>query len=307
MAGLTLDAQEVDRERKVILEEIAMYESEPWDGLEFAVQEQLFPHHAYGRPVLGTRESLARIGAAELASFHRRLYSPHNAVLVVAGDLPPDPVAEIEARFGGLASRETPSEALEKPCGGEGWRRVERRVGEVARLLLAAPTPPAEDPGQGALRLLVTLLTSGRSSRLQRQLVDELQHCVWVSGSLSESPLGGQVSLALEVVPGVEAEKVEEVLWQQLAAMAKEPPSEVEMERARKILLADWIFAHERVHQQALTAGFSLLHFDLEYPQRQLSHALAAKAEDVCQMAAKIFDTAGSGVVGWSLPVEGKR
>ncbi|MCH9646925.1 MAG: insulinase family protein [Deltaproteobacteria bacterium] len=301
MAGLTLDPVEVDRERQVILEEIAMYEGEPWDALELAVQQELFQGHSYGKPVLGTRESLTHCGASELAAFHHRLYSPENAVLVVAGDVPENSLQEIEARLGSLPARGAAPAFTQRPKIGAGWKRVERHTGEVARLLMAVAAPSADHRDHSIFRLLVSLLTSGRSSRLQRALVDELQLCVWVSGSLSESPLASQLSLALEVVPGVEPARVEEALRKELAALATEPPSSAEMDRARQVLLADWIFGHERVHSQALSAGFALLHFDLDHPQRQLQRALQVRPEEISSLVARTFEPEGAGVIGWSL------
>ena len=87
MRGLRLESGEVDAERSVILEEIAMYRDDPWDALELDVLAALFPDHPYGRTVLGTEADLTRQGPAELAEFHRRYYRPDNALLVVAGDL----------------------------------------------------------------------------------------------------------------------------------------------------------------------------------------------------------------------------
>ena len=69
MSALTLDPAEVDSERQVILEEIAMYESDPWDALEQAVAARFYGEHPYGRPVLGTQQSLPGVGREVLAGF----------------------------------------------------------------------------------------------------------------------------------------------------------------------------------------------------------------------------------------------
>src|ERR1700710_1679103 len=102
MGGLTLDPDQVASERQVILEEIAMYDSEPWDALEMAVQGRLYGPHAYGHPVLGTKEELLVTGVEELRDFHRRFYRPDNAILVVAGDIDDSALAAIERTLGGI-------------------------------------------------------------------------------------------------------------------------------------------------------------------------------------------------------------
>jgi len=302
MEGLTLDPVEVERERQVILEEITMYEDEPWDALELEVQSALFGDHPYGKPVLGTRQSLAGCDASTLNSFHRRFYAPDNAVLVVAGDLPDDALAKVSETLGSVRRDGQERPAVPPLPIFQGWRRHERRAGEVPRLLVTLPAPAASEYDHAALRLLVTVLASGRASRLQRQLVDVQKVCLWVSGSVSESPVKGQLSFAAELVPGVDPQQVEDELLLQLHRLGEEPPDEGELARARQVLKADWVFGHERVHQQGLAAGFALTHFDFEHPHRSLQRALQLSPEDLSQAAARHLRPNRGGVIGWSLP-----
>jgi len=304
MAGLTLDPDEVESERRVILEEIAMYEGEPWDALELAVHRELFGEHAYGRPVLGTREELAGTGQGELAAFHRRFYQPGNGVLVVAGDVGEEALAEVEATFGALpGAAPLPTRTVSTPPpSGRGLRRLERRHGEVPRLLLALPAPAAPHPDHPALRLLLVVLGSGRASRLTRRLVEEGQLCSWISADLGETSEPGSASIATELVGGVEPERVEAEIFAELAELARHPPSEKELARARQIVLADWVFGHERVHHQALTVGGAVTLFDLEHPERQLSRLLAVEAERLPEIARRYLDPEKDAVLGWSLP-----
>jgi zinc protease len=293
MRGLTLDPGDVESERQVILEEIAMYASEPWDALELEVQAALFAGHPYGRPVLGTREDLLATGGADLAAFHRRFYRPENAVLVAAGELDDEALAAVEETLGRVTTAPEPAgrPELPPPIFPTGLVRIERRKGEVARLLLALPGPSGKHPDHPALRFLLTLLATGRASRLQRTLVDERQLCVWITADVSEGPADGQIAIGAEVVPGVE-----------LAAVAAAPPADAEIERARQILLADWVFGHERIYQQALTAGFALSFYDLEYPERQLAAMLAVDGARLQEVAARYLQPEAGGVLGWSLP-----
>ncbi|HEX5760020.1 MAG TPA: pitrilysin family protein [Thermoanaerobaculia bacterium] len=302
MAGLLLDAEEVASERQVILEEIAMYDSEPWDALEMAVQRRLFGGHVYGWPVLGTAAELEAIGAAELAAFHGRYYRPDNAVLVVGGDLGPDALAAVERALGGQPAAGRGRTPVAEPTYPTELVRLERRKGEVPRLLLALPAPPGGHPDHAPLHLLATLLGSGRTSRLHRALVDEGQLCVWASADVSESQGPGQLTLAAEVVPGATPAQVEAELLRQLALLAAEPPAEGEVARAKQLALADWVFGHERVHQQALAAGFALALFDLDHLERELERLAAVGAERLLETADRYLRPERGGVLGWSLP-----
>ncbi|HEX9668391.1 MAG TPA: pitrilysin family protein [Thermoanaerobaculia bacterium] len=302
MAALLLDPDEVASERQVILEEIAMYDSEPWDALEMAVQPRLFGGHPYGRPVLGTADELRAIGREELAAFHARCYRPDNAVLVVAGDLGADALGTVERALGGVPAGGHGRAPVTEPGYPAGLDRLERRKGEVSRLLLSLPAPPGGHPDHAPLRLLVSLLGAGRTSRLQRALVDEGQLCVWVSADLSENQGSGQIAFGAEVVPGAEPAAAEAELLRQLALLAGEPPGAEELARAKQVALADWVFGHERVHQQALAAGFALALFDLEHLERELERLSAVGPERLLDVADRYLRPERGGVLGWSLP-----
>lgn len=304
MRGLRLDADEVDAERRVIVEEIAMYEGEPWDALDEAVSARFFAGHAYGRPVLGTRASLAAIDGAVLDAFHRRWYRPSNAVLLIVGDVDQSAAHEAAAgAFGGLAEDEVrPAEVSPGTMPRAGIERVERRQGEVARLLVAVEAPSLGDPDHAALRLLSGVLAAGRASRLHRALVDDGQLCTWVSADLGESLDAGSLAIAAEAVPGADAARIEANVLDALRTLVETPPSDEEIARARQLLLADWLFGHERADQGAFLLGTALSLADLEHPRRQLDGLLAASRDDLARVATRCFDLERRLTVGWSLP-----
>jgi predicted Zn-dependent peptidase len=81
-----------------------------------------------------------------------------------------------------------------------------------------------------------------------------------------------------------------------------EPFTDEEIARAKRILLADWVFGHERVHQIALTAGFSLALFDLEHPERQLRAMTQCDAATLRAAARRHLDPERGALLAWSLP-----
>ena len=93
LADLVLHAaiptDEFVRERQVVLEEIRQAHDDPeWIGFQ-ALSEQIFPDHAYGRPVLGTAEILSQRSPEEMRCFHQTHYQPDNMTVVIAGGTPP--------------------------------------------------------------------------------------------------------------------------------------------------------------------------------------------------------------------------
>jgi zinc protease len=306
MAALTLDELELGRERQVILEEISLYDTDPWDTLERAVTAEFYgSSHPYGLPVLGSREELEAADAARLRAFHQELYRPANAVLVLAGDLGDEAVAAADAAFGDVPAG-APRTPLPAPPPRAAAGQVERRHGELSRLLMALPAPAVSDPDHPCLRLLVGMLSSGRSSRLERLLVDDLQLCSWISVDLGETLDPGHVAIAAELIPGADRARVEGLIRAELHRLGSEPAAPAELERARRIVLADWVFAHQRVHDQALMVGASVALFDFEHPYRQIARLLSASAEELAA-AARRWLGGERAVVGWSLPAAGGR
>jgi len=306
MAALVLDPREVDSERQVILEEVSMYESDPWDALDQAVSTALFGAHPYARPVLGTRETLLATGAAELAGFHRDFYRPDNAALVIAGAVGENDLPTIEATLGALAASAAPRLPIPRWDPPTELVRVERRHGEVPRLLLALPAPPADHADHPLLRVLATALADGRTSRLRHDLVEERELCLFIDADAEAARGPGTFSVEAELHEGAEPREVEERVLAHLRALAAAPLGEAELARARTALLADWVFGNEQAHQQALTLGFGVALFDERYAETNLAAALAASPEDL-QQAAKRWLLPERGVVGWALPAKKRR
>ncbi len=303
MRGLSLLPEEVDSEREVILEEIRMVEDDPWDALEQAVARRMFGDHPYGRSVLGTRESLRSLDAAALRSFHCRHYRPGRAVLVCAGGLPPDAMELVEAALGGAAAGGEGSRAgLGPPVfDPRRRRRVELRRGETPRLLVAHPAPAPDDPAHVHLRLALAVLCSGRASRVQRDLVEEDPLALWASATVTGHRLGGMATLSAEAAPGVHPERLEQELCARVEGLASRPPDAEELERAKRILFADWVFLHEAIAERAVTAALEQALFRPGFSRDSFEALSATTASDVAAACAASL-SAGTRVVGWSRP-----
>ena len=328
MRGLSLLPEEVEVEREVILEEIRMAEDYPWDALHRAVSRRVFGDHPYARPVLGTRDSLRALDAAALGSFHRRHYRPDRAVLVCAGGLPPDAMERVEAALGGEApamkapasSRPVsrpPAAAAPDGDGAPGGRsradlgppvfdarsdrRVELQGGETPRLLLAHPALAPDHPDYVYVRLALAVLGSGRSSRIQRELVEENPLALWASAAVTRHQLGGMTAFLAEAAAGVEPARLEEELCARVDRLAVRPPEAEELERAKRILFADWVFQHERIAGRAVTAAFDHALFRPGFTRETFAALTAATAADVAA-ACRAWLSPETRVVGWSRP-----
>lgn len=306
MKGLDLDPDKVDRERQVIVEEIAMHDSNPWQVLERRVRSALFGSHPYGRSVLGTHETLAAIDAEVLRAFHRRFYRPSNAVFAVAGNVGEEAEQWVEEIFGGLASGSVPER---RPgAGGKATgsvprppRRVELSHGERPRLMLALPAPAASDPHHPALSLLLAVLGSGRTGRLYQTFVKR-RLCSRVNCEITAMAEPSSLSISLEASPGVELERIEEKLLTLIDELRSRGPTAEEIARARKTQLSEWVFLHERTTQQAYLLSSSLILHDEEHPWRYLERMHGIDTEDLAEVADRYLRTDRGAVIGWSVP-----
>jgi predicted Zn-dependent peptidase len=160
---------EVESERRVILEEIGMRDDTPDDVVHELANEALYPGHPLGRSVLGTRQSIAAMSRDAIADYHRAHYVPSNVVVAAAGNLTHDEVvARVGERVPGApgARPVRRHEALLTPVGVTG----ERRDTEQAHLVLSLRSVARDDPDRWALSVVNQLLGGGMSSRLFQEI-----------------------------------------------------------------------------------------------------------------------------------------
>jgi predicted Zn-dependent peptidase len=173
---------DIEKERKVILEEIAMVEDSPDDLVTEMFLQRYWKGHPLGRPVLGTPESVSAITPADVAETYRNAFAPANMVFSAAGGFSvPDLVAAVRDRFGSL-SWEVERRRL-RPTRPHPHVTV-RKKGEMeqVQLLLGFDAPPTNEPLRFACTLLNVMLGGGVSSRMFHDL-REKRGLVYTCGS----------------------------------------------------------------------------------------------------------------------------
>ena len=121
---------------------------------------------------------------------------------------------------------------------------------------------------------------------------------------LTEMAGPGVTMVSAELVPGVEPARVEAAVCAGLCELRRRPPTASELERARRLLLTDWVFGIEQIHQQALVAGQAAAVFCAAYPEAHLSSVLSAGLSEVAAAAERYLPAAPEdlgGVVGWAV------
>ena len=168
-------AADVDAERGVILEEIAMHEDDPTDMVHDQFAQVLFDGGALARPVLGTVESIETIGRSAINGYYRRRYRPQDMVVAVAGNVDHSNVVRLVKKAFGAAGM---LDGVSEPTAARRGRlistasgvRVVRRTTEQANVVLGGPGVARTDERRFALGVLNAALGGGMSSRLFQEV-----------------------------------------------------------------------------------------------------------------------------------------
>lgn len=167
-----LRQDDFDREKSVILEEIAMYKDEPLSVLYDAVNESHYRGHTLGHRVLGTDDTVGAMTRDQMQGYFDERYSADNTVVALAGRLDFDAcVRQIESLCAGWRPTRVGRDATKPPVGGQ---HIDRRDAKLTRayLLGLAPAPAMSDPRRYAMMLLTQVLGAADNSRLHWSLIE---------------------------------------------------------------------------------------------------------------------------------------
>lgn len=253
----TLDAEEFDLERQVVLEELAQSEDQPEELAFQRLLELACGSHGYGRAILGERSRLRAHTPDTMETFRRRHYRSDRCAVAVAGSFDPDAVLALLDR--GPLGRLAPAEALDRSPQGRlrlcpGEHRLELPRLESARLLMLWACPPATatDELMGH-DLMATLLAEGRRSRLVQRLREDLDLVESVDVEIHPLEQGSLAVLecitAVDQLPRLRRELA--CLLAELAGGLRQD----ELERARRLLRHGHTFSLDATSQVAHLLG----------------------------------------------------
>ncbi|MEW6554933.1 MAG: pitrilysin family protein [Actinomycetota bacterium] len=224
--------QDVDAERKVILEEIAMHEDSPDDIIHDLFVSALWESHPLGQSVLGYQNVIRTLGSDEIAAYFRRFYLPRNIVIAVAGNIEHEKVAGLVERFmdsdGAKGLHERHSVVPEiRP-----HTVVYNRPTEQAHIVLGTQGLPRQHPARFALAILDNILGGGMSSRLFQKIREERSLAYSIFSYHSMYVETGLVA----VYAGTNPENVSavlELIKEEIDLLLERGISEEELERAK--------------------------------------------------------------------------
>jgi predicted Zn-dependent peptidase len=286
------DAQTFAVQRDVVKNERRQnYENAPYGLVSQFVRAALYPpEHPYHHPTIGDPRDLDAATLDDVRAFFRAWYVPSNATLIVAGDIDKARTrAMIDKYFGPIAAGRAPARPAVPEVKPEGETRLDVNAGvELARTQLSWPTPAFFAPGDGDLDLVARILSSGKTSRLYKRLVYDLQIAQSVSASQASAQLGSLFEIVATAQPGHTGAELLRAIDEELAKLRSGAVNDAELARAKTITAAQRIFDLERGGTRAALLG-SYGHYahDFDFLGKDLARYEGATAASVQEAAAR--------------------
>ncbi len=279
----TLPADEVVRERDVILREIAMTQDDPDDRLAETLFSTAFRVHPYRHPIIGHRDVFAAVTRDELVNYYRTRYVPNNLAVIVVGDIDPVAVrADIEKHFGAapraaLAPAFVAAEPLQLSA------RAQHRFEDVelTRAILAWQIPGLTHPDAPLLDLLATILGHGDSSVLWRT-IREQEHLVHTIDAHSWNPDNVGLFTVSFTCEAAKRELAAAAVERALARCAVRGFTPAQIKKALRQISVGEINVRQTMSGQASRLGAAeVIVGDLNYSRTYFSRLAAIKPADL--------------------------
>jgi predicted Zn-dependent peptidase len=291
MVGMIYDPSfaELDSEREVVLEEIAMVDDNPQDLVHDVAAEAVFGGHPLGRPVIGRAEVISSVTRRSLTAYHRAAYAAPNIVVAAAGNVKHERVAELlEARLTGTeaAPRRARKAFTRAPAPGF---RFQRKPTEQYHVCLGAPGISRRDDRRFAASLLDSIVGGSASSRLFQEIREKRGMAYSVYSFASQYSDTGQVGL---YVGTREENLVEclEIVARELDDIAAGHVRAGELERAKESLKGRILLSMESTANRMSRLGKSLItDTELLSLEEIVERIDAVEGSDLADLAGDLF------------------
>ena len=289
LAEMLLDPTypEIDSERQVVLEEIAMYEDEPQDRVHDVLAEAVFGAHPLGRRVLGEAEVIASIPIPDISAYHQERYAGREIVVGAAGHLDHDRIVALAEKLVNPtgAGGDQPDMELE----GGAQLCFHQKETEQYHICFGAPGLRRDDERRYALAVLDSIFGGSTSSRLFRE-VREKRGLAYSVGSYNEQ-FTDQGLVATYV--GTREDNVEEacsIIGAELARLRSEPVSDEELRRAKESVKGRLVLSSESTAaRMTRISRATLFGLPIESLDEMLAKVDAVQVDELTALAAELY------------------
>ena len=297
---------DLEKERNVILEEIASIEDSPDEYVFDLLSQHHWPDHALGRPVSGFAASVAALGMEDVKRFYQTWYKPGNMYFAIAGNFDEEKVLEqLTRELGDIPSGDVPPE-YEPPVFSGGIHLEDRDIGQD-HLCMAFPGPEIASSERYAYNLLINVLGGGSTSRLFEKIREEagLAYAIYAFDAFYKKT--GVMGVYAAVAPH-NAQRTVDMIFEELRNVRDEilPVEEVDMSREQ--IKGHMLMAMESTFTRMNRLAKSLIYHDRLVPVEELIESLDAVTPDDIQASAQRYflpKTCTLTILGPKSPCEG--
>lgn len=284
-----VDPDELALERGVILEEIRQGSDDPARSVAQSLFATAYVAHPYRRPVIGTADSVQRLGERELVEFFRSYYVADNLTLVVAGDVDPARVRRsVERRFRAMPSGRPTRRVATEPAQTSPRAVAAFRDVSEAYVAVGFHVPAARHPDVAALDVAAILLGESESARLQRRLRDRDRIVTGASAHIHALRDPGLFVLSATARPR-DAQKSVVGLVDQALAIASEVTQD-ELDKARIAAEAGLVRQLETAQGRARSLGWNAtVAGDPRFAHVYLDRIRSVRRHDVATAVGRYF------------------
>jgi zinc protease len=280
--------EEIDRERKVVIEEIQRHLDNPTSRLYEKFFEIMYSQSALKNSVIGTREVIAGVSRDEIYEYFSGHYVPENMTVIISGNFDEKKIKElVEGSFAKFEKKQSPPKPNLKEKPRQGKDITLKDNVEVSYMIGGFLGPDIDSQDIFAADLAMTVLGGGKSSRLNRSLKEE-QLVYLISSSFYGSKGTGLFYIAA-VFDAKNLEKVKSEIHKQIEKIIQEGISQEELNRAKAIIKTDWAFSHETPSAIAQNAGYWALAGRPEIAREYMSLISKVSAADIQNVLKKYY------------------
>ena len=293
MQNLNLKDEEFQPERNVVAEERRWRtDNNPMGYLYFRLFNSAYVYHSYHWTPIGFMNDIQTWSLKDIQDFHKTYYQPKNAILVVTGDIKPQTVFEqAQKHFENVPNTvDIPTIKIVEPEQDGSRRVIVHKESEVEMLAISFPIPNFQHADQAKLSAISELLSSGKSSRLYRKLVDEKRLVNQIHAYNMETIDPGVFLFLAIANNGVTAETIEKELWKEIKALQAKPVKKAELDKIKINTRADFIYSLESSTSVAELFGSYLARGDISPLERYESSINALTPADIQETAKRYFD-----------------
>jgi predicted Zn-dependent peptidase len=283
-------AREIERERNVIFEEINMVEDSPQDLILDIHMESFWKNHPLGRPISGTKESIAHMDRKSVKSFFAQNYHARNIVIAAAGNLRHQEVAGLAERyFAGLRSGSEANPGLPPKIHPGRLFRKKTHL-EQTHLCLGTVSPSVADEDRYCAHLLNTILGGGMSSRLFQNIRERRGLVYSIYSMLNLYHDAGSMVIYAGTAPE-NASKVVALVLRELGKLKSQMVSSQELRRAKENIKGLVMLSLESSSSRMTHLAQQLIYHGRHYtPEEILAAVERVTAREIRLLANRIFD-----------------